>query len=370
MSDTPAVRETGAPHHSEQPELEVRATAGLQGVYDGVSDAEVPAGASLYRGKVRDVLGAGDRVMLVASDRISAFDQVLSTVPWKGEILSRISAWWFANTADLVPNHLLSRDELGGLDPLAATGRAVAGRRCDMAPVELVVRGYLTGSAWRDYQAGRPISGIKLPSGLRYCEAFPAPLITPSTKEASGHDLPMSPAELVSSGRVDADLWVEMEKAALALFRRGQELSAARGLILVDTKYEFGLSNGKLLVADEIHTPDSSRYWYAADYPGRFASGLQQRELDKETFRRWLVERGFSGDGAAPGISDEVRVQTAVRYAQAYEAICGEIFQPIHQDAQAARIALTYMAREVLLGIGHPDSSGNRDPSARRTSIV
>jgi phosphoribosylaminoimidazole-succinocarboxamide synthase len=340
---------------SKLADLEARASAGLAGVYDGVSADEVPAGASLYRGKVRDVLGSGDRVMLVASDRISAFDRVLSTVPWKGEILSRISAWWFENTADLVPNHLLSPAELGGLDPLAATGRALAARRCDMAPVELVVRGYLTGSAWRDYQAGRSVSGISLPSGLRYCQAFPSPLITPSTKEASGHDLPMSPAEIVSSGRVDADLWDRIEKAALTLFRRGQELAAERGLILVDTKYEFGLSNGKLLVADEIHTPDSSRYWYATDYPGRYASGLEQRELDKETFRRWLVERGFSGDGEAPDITDDVRIQTAVRYAQAYEAITGEIFQPVHQDAHAARIALASMAREVLPGLqsGH-----------------
>ena len=362
-------------------DLEARASAGLREVYDGVSEAEVPAGASLYRGKVRDVLSAGDRVMLVASDRISAFDRVLSTVPWKGEILSRISAWWFENTADLVPNHLLSRAGLGGLDPLAATGRAVAARRCDMAPVELVVRGYLTGSAWRDYRAGRPVSGIRLPSGLRYCEPFPSPLITPSTKEVSGHDVPMSPEEIISSGRVDADLWSEIEKAALALFGRGQELAAARGLILVDTKYEFGLSGGTLLVADEIHTPDSSRYWYAADYPGRFASGLDQRELDKETFRRWLVDRGFSGNGEAPGIPDDVRIQTAVRYVQAYEAITGEVFQPIHQDSHAARIALASMAAEVLIGLADtPGCTGadairhdahpvHRDPSARRTSI-
>jgi phosphoribosylaminoimidazole-succinocarboxamide synthase len=330
---------------------EARAAASLEGVYDGVSDAEIPEGASLYRGKVRDVLGSGDRVLLVASDRISAFDRVLSTIPWKGEILSRISAWWFENTADLVPNQLLAPAELGGLDPLAATGRAVAARRCDMVPVELVVRSYLTGSAWRDYQAGRPVSGIKLPSGLRYCQAFPSPLITPSTKEDSGHDLPMSPAEIVSSGRVEPDLWTQIEKYALALFGRGQELAAARGLILVDTKYEFGLSNGKLLVADEIHTPDSSRYWYASDYSSRFASGLQQRELDKETFRRWLVDHGFSGDGEVPDITDEVRIQTAVRYAQAFEAITGEEFQPIHQSAHAARIALASMVREVLTGL-------------------
>lgn len=351
---------------SIQADLELKASSGLGGVYEGLLPEELPPGVSLYRGKVRDVASAGDRVLLVASDRISAFDRVLSTVPWKGEILSRISAWWFHNTADLVPHHLIPPTELGGLDPLAATGRAVAARRCDMVPVELVVRGYLTGSAWRDYQAGRPVSGIRLPSGLRYCQAFPSPLITPSTKEASGHDRPMSPSEILSSGRVEPGLWAEIERAALALFRRGQELAASRGLILVDTKYEFGLWEGKLLVADEIHTPDSSRYWYAADYHGRFDAGEEQRELDKETFRRWLVERGFAGDGEAPEICDAVRVQTAVRYAQAYEAITGSIFQPIYQDAQAARIAVASMAREILQD--GPTRGG--DPAARRISIV
>jgi phosphoribosylaminoimidazole-succinocarboxamide synthase len=316
-----------------------RVQKALGAAFEGVS-ASLPPGASLYRGKVRDVVGKGERVLLVASDRISAFDRVLSSIPWKGEVLARISSWWFERSADIMPNHILKPADCGGLDVLAATGRAVAARRCDMLPVELVVRGYLTGSAWRDYKAGRPVSGIILPAGLRLNERFPVPIVTPSTKEASGHDRPCSGQELIASGAVDAELWREVERSALALFARGQELAAARGLILVDTKYEFGLADGRLLVADEMHTPDSSRYWYAEGYAERFAKEEQQRELDKETFRRWLVERGFSGDGPSPLVDDAVRVATALRYFEAYRVLLGEEFEPICADAQAAERAL------------------------------
>lgn len=320
----------------------------LGSAFAGLEPADIRAGAELYRGKVRDVLSRGDRILLVASDRISAFDRVLSTVPFKGEILARVSVWWFRNTEDLVPNHLLPARDTGGRDAALSTGRAVAARRCDMIPAEVVVRGYLTGSAWRDYCAGRPVSGIRLPAGLRYCERFPEPMLTPSTKEAEGHDQPASGAELVARGLVSADLWAEVERSALALFRRGQELAAARSLILVDTKYEFGVAGGRLVVADEIHTPDSSRYWYSDGYAERFARGDHQRELDKETFRRWLVERGFSGDGDPPSIEDDVRVATALRYAEAYEAITGEAFEPVFTDAQAARRAIASLAADTL----------------------
>lgn len=326
--------------------------AALAGCYAGLKAGgqtkALPAGARVYEGKVRDVAFYGDRAVLVASDRISAFDRVLSAVPWKGEVLTRISAWWFEHTADLVPNHLMQPSELGGYDPVGASGRCVVARKLDMLPVELVVRGYLTGSAWRDYQAGRPVSGLRLPSGLRYNERFPSPVVTPSTKEASGHDRPCSGAELVASGAVDGDTWRELERAALALFARGQELAARRGLILVDTKYEFGVLNGKLCLGDEIHTPDSSRYWYAEGYGGRFAEGVEQRELDKEAFRRWLLARGFKGDGEPPAIPDDVRIQTAMRYAQAYEAIIGEEFEPVCQDAQAAERAAAYCLAEAF----------------------
>ena len=328
------------------------AASALGSAFAGLEAADAPPGAALYRGKVRDVLSRGGRAVLVASDRISAFDRVLSTVPWKGEILSRISSWWFRQTDDLVPNHLLPASATGGRDSTALTGRAVAALRCDMIPAEVVVRGYLTGSAWRDYRAGARIAGlspsVKLPSGLRYCERFPAPLLTPSTKEAEGHDRPATGEELVASGHVDAELWREIERAALALFRRGQELAASRGLILVDTKYEFGIAGGRLVVADEIHTPDSSRYWYADGYDARLSAGEHQRELDKETFRRWLVDRGFSGDGEPPKIDDAVRVETALRYADTYRAILGEPFEPVFRDARAAGVAIASLAREVL----------------------
>lgn len=315
--------------------------------YDGLADAQVPAGVELYRGKVRDVLSRGDRALLVASDRISAFDRVLSTVPYKGEVLTRVSSWWFRNTEDIVPNHLVP---VRGGDASALTGRAVVARRCEMVNAEVVVRGYLTGSAWRDYKAGRPVSGIDLPQGLRYCERFPKPIITPSTKEARGHDKPASGEELVASGVVAAELWRQIEAAALGLFARGQELARQRGLILVDTKYEFGVADGKLIVADEIHTPDSSRYWYADGYESRFAKGDHQRELDKETFRRWLVERGFSGDGPPPAIDDEVRIQTAMRYMEAYSAITGTEFEPMHPTARAARDAVDSLVSEAFGG--------------------
>jgi len=323
--------------------------AALDHCFEGVDQSVIPAGTSLYKGKVRDVVSAARRVALIASDRISAFDRVLSAVPYKGEVLTRLSAWWFEQTVDIIGNHLLGPTELGGINPLQHSGRCVIAKRCQMLPVELVVRGYLTGSAWRDYQANRPVSGIELPRGLSYCEKFPVPLITPSTKEASGHDKPMSAGEIVASGLVDADLWQQVEKSALALFRRGQEIAAAQGLILVDTKYEFGLYEGKLILADEIHTSDSSRYWYADTYRERYASGVQQRELDKETFRRWLLDRGFSGDGTAPQIDDQIRLDTALRYIEAFEAITGREFIPVESSPDKAGGSLPPLLAQTLV---------------------
>ncbi|MBP7094637.1 MAG: phosphoribosylaminoimidazolesuccinocarboxamide synthase [Spirochaetia bacterium] len=306
---------------------------------------EAAAGLPVYRGKVRDVVVGKDRLLLVASDRLSAFDRVLSTVPFKGEVLARIAAFWFRETADLVPNHVIGPEETGGLDVTEATGRCALVRKADMLPVEVVVRGYLSGSAWRDYREGRPVSGLVLPSGLERDEKFPVPILTPSTKEAAGHDRPVSGAELVASGIVERELWVEVERAALSLFRRGQELAARRGLILVDTKYEFGLVDGRLVVADEIHTPDSSRYWYADGYAERFTARDAQRELDKEAFRRWLMDRGWSGDGEPPSIPDELRVETALRYVRAFEAITGEKFVPVDLDPQALAKSAADIAR-------------------------
>jgi phosphoribosylaminoimidazole-succinocarboxamide synthase len=302
-------------------------------------------GLPVYRGKVRDVVKGRDSLLLVASDRISAFDRVLSTVPFKGEILSRVSAWWFERCADILPNHILP----GGDPASLGLGRATLARKVEMLPVEVVVRGYLSGSAWRDYSDGRAVSGIELPSGLSRNELFPVPLITPSTKEDGGHDRPVSGAEIVSSGLVREEIWREVETAAHALFRRGQELAARAGLILVDTKYEFGLDGGKLVLADELHSPDSSRYWWADSYERLFFEGADQRELDKEPFRRWLAERGFVGEGTVPEIPDSVRAETSWRYIQAYEAITGENFSSIGSDPQSEAAIAARIVSERLL---------------------
>jgi phosphoribosylaminoimidazole-succinocarboxamide synthase len=297
--------------------------------------ASLPAAASLglpvYRGKVRDVVAGEGSLLMVASDRISAFDRVLSTVPFKGEVLSRVSAWWFSRCSDIVRNHVLP-----GGDPVSlGLGRATLVRRLDMLPVEVVVRGYLAGSAWRDYRSGKGLPGIDLPRGLSRNERLPSPLVTPTTKESGGHDRPISGVELVSTGLVGAELWEKVQSAALALFRRGQELAARSGLILADTKYEFGLDGGRLALGDELHSPDSSRYWWSGSYERLFSAGEDQAELDKEPFRRWLAERSFEGEGSVPTIPDSVRVETGWRYVQAYEAITGEDFVAIGGEAQS-----------------------------------
>jgi len=285
----------------------------------------------LYSGKVRDRIDLGDRVLMFTSDRVSAFDVILGLVPCKGEVLNRISLFWFDQTKDIIDNHVIK--------PVG--GRGLLARKAEVLPVEVVVRAYLTGSAWRDYQAGRPVSGVSFPAGLRKDERLPAPVITPSTKEALGsHDLPVSCAEVVDRGLVDAQIWKQVETAALALFRRGSETAAANGLILVDTKYEFGLvsagpDRGKLILVDEIHTPDSSRFWYADTYRQLFDEGGEQRKLDKEYLRGWLMEQGWSGRGPVPAIPDEVYVELAWRYVQAFQEITGKDFTPISRDLKA-----------------------------------
>ena len=222
----------------------------------------LPAGVPVRRGKVRDVVDLGGELLITTTDRISAFDKVLGTIPCKGEVLNTLSLFWFRATSDIIANHI--REEIS-----ARTVRAVT---CDILPVEVVVRGYLTGSAWRDYQQGATVSGIRLPPGMRFNERFATPLLTPSTKEEQGrHDRPISRKEIVASGIVKKGLWESIEEASLALFRRGTELAASQGLILVDTKYEFGLHEGRLTLADELHTPDSSRYWFADTWNELFA---------------------------------------------------------------------------------------------------
>ncbi len=330
-----------------------RIAACLGASFESLPD-EAAHGLPLYRGKVRDVVRGKGRLLLVASDRISAFDRVLSSVPYKGEVLARIAAYWFEQTADIVPNHVIARPARaltasGAPGELVGTGRATLVAEATMLPLEVVVRGYLAGSSWRDYQAGRPVSGIALPRGLACNEKFPVPIITPSRKAASGHDEPVSRADIIAEGLVSEELWREVERVSLALFRRGQELASRGGLILADTKYEFGLVDGRLTLCDEIHTPDSSRYWWADSYRARFEAGEPPRELDKEPFRRWLLERGFRGEGEAPRIPDAVRAETAWRYIQAYEAIVGEAFEPIAVEPQAETALLARIVEERLL---------------------
>ncbi len=278
------------------------------------------AGAGrLASGKVRDVVDLGPELLITTTDRISAFDRVLGTVPCKGEVLNTLSLFWFSRTRDIIPNHI--REEI--------SARTVRALKCTVVPIEVVVRGYLTGSAWRDYQSGGSVSGIPLPPGMRFNQKFDAPLLTPSTKEERGlHDRPISRAQILSSGITAAGTWERIEQASLALYRRGTEIAAENGLILVDTKYEFGEREGELYIVDEMHTPDSSRYWYADSYAELFAAGRQQRELDKEYLRQWLLARGWKGDGEPPAIPDEVKVEVAWRYITAWQTITGREFVP------------------------------------------
>jgi phosphoribosylaminoimidazole-succinocarboxamide synthase len=280
---------------------------------------DLPALGELYRGKVRDNYSRGDRIVMITTDRISAFDHVLGTIPFKGEVLSRLTAFWFEKVKDIAPTHLIEVP-----DPSVQVVK-----RARPLPIEIVIRGYITGSLWRDYEAGKAGAyGISWPKGLRKDQKFEAPIITPSTKAEYGkHDEPISEQEILQKKIVAPDLWKEATAVARRLFQRGQEWAATRGLILVDTKYEMGVADGKLVVIDEIHTPDSSRYWMAEGYAGRFAKGQDQEMLDKENIRQWLIkEHGFSGHGKPPPLTDEVRVMLARKYIDVFERLTGETF--------------------------------------------
>ncbi len=280
-----------------------------------------------YEGKVRDNYSFDGKRLIITTDRISAFDRVLCTISFKGQILNQTSAFWFEKTKNIVKNHVISVP-----DP-----NVMLVKECKLIPVEMVVRGYITGvtttSAWHNYERGvRNFCGNILPEGLKKNQKFEKPIITPSTKAMHGHDESTSGEEMIKRGLVDEKAYKQMEKASLALFDFGIKLVAKNNLILVDTKYEFGLLDGKLVLIDEIHTPDSSRFWIKDTYEELFSKGEEPQKLDKEYVRQYLANKGFIGDGPIPEIPDEVKIEAAKRYITAYEMITGKLFDAENGD--------------------------------------
>lgn len=287
----------------------------------------------VYHGKVRDVYSIGeDKLVMIATDRISAFDVVLPKgIPYKGQVLNQIASKFLDATADIVPNW-----KQASPDPMVTVGV-----RCEPYKVEMVIRGYITGSAWREYLKGaRNLCGIPLPEGLRENQRFETPLITPTTKADEGHDENISKEEIIAQGLVSREEYELLVKYTYALFKRGTEMAAEKGLILVDTKYEFGKKDGKIYLIDEIHTPDSSRYFYSEGYEERFAKGEEQRQLSKEFVRKWLMDNGFQGQEGqqVPEMTDAYCESVSERYIELYEKIVGEKFVKADADNLAARI--------------------------------
>lgn len=277
-------------------------------------------------GKVRETYRlADDQLLLITTDRLSAFDRILGTVPYKGQVLNQLSAWWFEQTQDILPNHMLSTP-----DPNAMLAVEV-----EPFPVEVVVRGYITGvtstALWHRYSLGeREIYGHRFPDGLTKNQALPNAIITPTTKGGpTGHDERLTVEEVVSKGYLDAGTWDTVQQAALAIFKLGQEVTAASGLILVDTKYEFGCApDGRVMIIDEIHTPDSSRFWVADSYQARLSAGEEPENFDKEFIRLAYAQKGYRGEGAPPEMADDLWLKVAGRYISLYEKLTGETFQP------------------------------------------
>ena len=298
------------------------------------TDFQFPKQSSVYHGKVRDVYNINDeQLVMVVTDRISAFDVILPKgIPYKGEILNRIAAKFLDATEDICPNW-----KIASPDPMVTAGIA-----CQGTPVEMIVRGYLCGSAWRSYKNGaRSICGVPIPEGMRENQVFPQPIITPTTKAEQGaHDEDISKEEILAQNLVSPEIYALMEKYAMELFQRGTEIAKKQGLILVDTKYEFGLKDGKLYLIDEIHTPDSSRYLYADEYEERFKNNLPQKQLSKEFVREWLMENGFQGKEGqqVPEMTDEIVNNISNRYIELYENITGEKFVKSETGDLATRI--------------------------------
>ncbi|MFV0396908.1 MAG: phosphoribosylaminoimidazolesuccinocarboxamide synthase [Bacteroidales bacterium] len=308
------------------------------------TDYNFPKQKSVYHGKVRDVYNINDELLvMIVSDRISAFDVVLPKgIPYKGQILNQIAAKFLDATADIVPNW-----KLASPDPMVTAGVA-----CEGYPVEMIVRGYLCGSAWRAYQKGvRSICGVPIPDGMKENQKFPTPIITPTTKAEQGlHDEDITKEEILSKGLVSPEEYALLEKYTLALFQRGSEIAAQRGLILVDTKYEFGRRDGKIYLIDEIHTPDSSRYFYAEGYQERFEKGEAQKQLSKEFVREWLMANGFQGQTGqqVPEMTEEIVNSISERYIELFENITGEKFVKANEGDVASRIeknVLNYLTR-------------------------
>lgn len=298
------------------------------------TDFNFPKQVSVYHGKVRDVYDINDDILvMVATDRISAFDVILPKgIPFKGQVLNQIAAKFLDATAHAVPNWKIATP-----DPMVTVGY-----KCEGFRVEMIIRGYLTGSAWREYQAGcRELCGVKLPDGMKENEKFPEPIITPTTKADEGHDENISREEIIARGIVDEADYKIMEQYTRTLFDIGSKMAAEKGLILVDTKYEFGKRDGKVILIDEIHTPDSSRYFYADTYQQLFEEGKPQRQLSKEFVRQWLIEHGFMGKAGqqVPEMTDEFIDSVSERYIELYEHITGEKFVKAPEANIADRIA-------------------------------
>jgi phosphoribosylaminoimidazole-succinocarboxamide synthase len=277
-----------------------------------------------YEGKVRDNYSSEGRRIIVVTDRLSAFDRVITLIPFKGQVLNQMAQFWFEQTKDIVGNHVIEFP-----DP-----NVVAAKECKAMPVEMVVRGYLTGvtstSVWNHYKnGGRNFCGNPLPEGMKKDQKFDETILTPSTKAAHGdHDESVSREEVLARTDMEAEQFDFMADVSMKLFKRGVEIAARQGIILVDTKYEFGMNTeGEIILIDEIHTPDSSRFWYADEYDRRFEAGEEQKKIDKEYLRKWLADKGFTGEGEVPEVPDDIKAETARRYIEAYESITGQEFK-------------------------------------------
>lgn len=311
----------------------------LEAIPNALTEVDLAGFGEKQAGKVRDIYANGDERILITTDRISAFDRVLGAIPFKGQVLNQLSAWWFEQTKDIVPNHVIAVP-----DP-----NVTIGREADPLPVEVIVRGFITGvtstSLWTLYKNGdREPYGIRLPEGLKKNDALPRPIITPTTKATAGaHDERLTREEIIKGGLVNETLWKQVETAAIALFQRGQAVAKKAGLVLVDTKYEFGLIDGKLTVIDEIHTPDSSRYWVA----GVYGADGEPESFDKEFLRRWFVQQGYKGEGTPPTMPPELVAQVALRYIAAYEKLTGAMFVPgeMPYSERIARNLASYQSR-------------------------